>query len=1760
MRKRTLLFLISVFLLCAYFTRDALLSSGFQWYLKSYCGTCLGGKLSYDEISYKEGKWLLGGAVLATQKSVEEGGYRLEAKAAVITASLDFFKRTLNCALSIESLTGNVGNNSEELKKAALLRSSRYRPVHLILDLDIPNAQITLHEAGMAPAKPQLLHIGFSLQKRQQDTQLQISFPKSSHDAPKKPELLLTHVIEPAPKLSCSFAELDLAKLSKAMHAVMGKNTPLEILQGTVNGDIDLSYSANGELVAEGGLDLSQLSLYQPKQHCSIQVPLLSMLFLSQTDGSASGKTMMQAEISQKAAVYFFHHEQPFWMIKGVTGRVTIGNDGITKLALEGTCVNQESANSLKLDGEFNFAKKEGKNLSLSLLLQNADIAGIAGDCSALHLSMHEIGDRWTFGEIDLSGFNHNQFHLVQNLLKHHFPWLALASVDCGTIDAGVSFYLEGTELTEVNVDHFAVHGLQFNFAHFSPYAFFGKVEDASGALFFNLGDQMPLRTVNAEIAIKEGSVAYSNAPGQPHNQLSQVNAHLSIHRGIIQKSEIRGVFAGLKANIDLDAAAHSCIRISLDGKTGDIAHLLPSFFCPAFEKLPNEEIKIFAEAGVFSEDSLSNFANNDARGFLINGYLLLDPAAKKHAAYKIPFGFRMEMASQLESQIPCSPLEITSGWFEAELLPLDKYLSPLVFQKGQMQLSGLGNFKGAFDAQGIAVRYDAKDLVLESEDFCIDVPSLPSFSEIEAAPPQGLAMHYFDLQEQRSYGTLPIRNGKYFEKNSGLLFTDVHTQIALEDSALHARSLEGFSNGIFFAGNIDVDWSEPGEGVFDLDVAIADMHAKFSQVQQLFSHFKQFPFFLKLPLEANLSLHPNGGLIHFGFTKDDYTIQSHFDGELADGVLDCHLDDLSLQELGLNFKYDHGFHLLEFTGIQATLLIGGANHTEEYAVESDRICFTDIGKNESEFDIWLQDKKRDILRIAGKTSSVFDQWGRSVIDFHFDQARCHFGEVHPTVFQMTLKDWLQMESLRLEFSFSLAALLEELQRFNRSGLLFLSRPMLKGLPDLQKVSGDFNAELIYDGSRSLFSYHLEGNEIAIGNNKFHRFMLAGNKKEAVWSIEQILLDDLSLALDFQKQANLWRIDFLGVRYGHSFLLGMEGHYDASGARLESKINLLEMDLEKMKEWPALSLLVADYQLAGLVHASGHVLLQMDKAWLKEGMLELQLNASIRKGSVKGLHLQDMENIHLKYVSGAELTVNNVCTDIKLGEKQDAIASLRFETTRFDPKQREISFDEIKFTVPAAHLKIIAQQLCEAAPMLFPAIALDAVSCLQPSRELSGGIKLHLSNSAWRVHLRLDDGLYRFFEEAYDVRHFSLDYDQSVLCANFDCLYRRHPIHVSLFTQTPLFEKGELLCIHSADKETSGKQLAGTSPQPLRVHWRIDPKNGCCIEKMEGALCGLHFNLARDPHQPLTADVLALNGTIEMDLKRLPPLLESSLAAKLMQWEAGEGYALKGLWKVRKNLCTQSLFNSLSFQGEGVGQDFKLYGYRFNKMRGDLVYANDQIHLQNLKIEDPSGTLLIDKAVIFNEGDGRWQTVIPQLSVKNFRPYFLTHIGGAAKSSDKALVIRQLELHNVQGTLGKRESITASGSLFFSHSQKQQVHHPIFAIPAEILARIGLDLAVLNPVRGRIQFHIAESKLYLDKFKDVYSKGRMSKFYLADNGYQSYLDFDGNLHMQVRMKQYNLLFKLAELFTVSVQGTWKKPTFTLQKQREEEHGFTASSK
>jgi hypothetical protein len=186
-------------------------------------------------------------------------------------------------------------------------------------------------------------------------------------------------------------------------------------------------------------------------------------------------------------------------------------------------------------------------------------------------------------------------------------------------------------------------------------------------------------------------------------------------------------------------------------------------------------------------------------------------------------------------------------------------------------------------------------------------------------------------------------------------------------------------------------------------------------------------------------------------------------------------------------------------------------------------------------------------------------------------------------------------------------------------------------------------------------------------------------------------------------------------------------------------------------------------------------------------------------------------------------------------------------------------------------------------------------------------------------------------------------------------------------------------------------------------------------------------------------------------------------------------------------------------------------------------------------------------AVIKKEDKEEWDVFIPQFNVKNLRLSLLRKKKISLPIYLKNFLIRHIQIWNFQGELGEVKTWKGEGEFCFSNPSSQQVIHPLLAIPAEVALRLGLNPNVLTPITGSIYFNIQEERFYLKKFKDVFSIGKGSKFYLAHKKSSSWIDFQGNLSIQIRMRQYNLIFKIAELFTVSIQGNLKNPVYGFQK-------------
>ena len=131
---------------------------------------------------------------------------------------------------------------------------------------------------------------------------------------------------------------------------------------------------------------------------------------------------------------------------------------------------------------------------------------------------------------------------------------------------------------------------------------------------------------------------------------------------------------------------------------------------------------------------------------------------------------------------------------------------------------------------------------------------------------------------------------------------------------------------------------------------------------------------------------------------------------------------------------------------------------------------------------------------------------------------------------------------------------------------------------------------------------------------------------------------------------------------------------------------------------------------------------------------------------------------------------------------------------------------------------------------------------------------------------------------------------------------------------------------------------------------------------------------------------------------------------------------------------------------------------------------------------------------------------------------------------------------DIVGDLNDITTLTGKGHLQFVNTFKQG--HNLLDIPIEIISRLGLDIVLLVPIQGEMDYVIRGGKVVFTKLKNSFSENKRSYFYLW-NKTESYVDFEGNMHIDIRMKQY-VLFKITELFVLSVRGELESPKFSLR--------------
>ncbi len=300
------------------------------------------------------------------------------------------------------------------------------------------------------------------------------------------------------------------------------------------------------------------------------------------------------------------------------------------------------------------------------------------------------------------------------------------------------------------------------------------------------------------------------------------------------------------------------------------------------------------------------------------------------------------------------------------------------------------------------------------------------------------------------------------------------------------------------------------------------------------------------------------------------------------------------------------------------------------------------------------------------------------------------------------------------------------------------------------------------------------------------------------------------------------------------------------------------------------------------------------------------------------------------------------------------------------------------------------------------------------------------------------------------------------------------------------------------------------------------------IYRLKGNLLGIEFDVTPTEHEARAV----FNTEMHLDFKQMQSILPESYLGVIEKLGLGKGIDVIGELYFDK---------SLYFDGLIKGTDFDFLEFSISSLFAKVLLKDNVFTISDFSIADRSVISECKEAVF----DAREEGVL--FSTKNFsinklRPCLLSKKGERKKISNP-FMIEKLEFNDVQGNLSDRKSIKGKGSIAFVNTFDKQ-SNPLVSFAKEIIGRIGLDPVVMIPVFGEIDFSLEDEKINFLKMQNCFSDAGRSYFYLWHKS-KSFLDFDGNIHLDIRMKQY-VLFKFAELFIISLDGPLSSPKIYLK--------------
>lgn len=1289
----------------------------------------------------------------------------------------------------------------------------------------------------------------------------------------------------------------------------------------------------------------------------------------------------------------------------------------------------------------------------------------------------------------------------LQSLVALHSPQVEALVIEGGSLDAAFEVDLDKEKGYPLSITQF---GLENFYARAPVWDICCKINQMDAQATFPLKADNIFASLAGNIALEGGELSLESF-GRPLS-MTDIQAHLSCKEGQLEHSLVTLQVLGLKGSVDIEwGDEKQILALKMKGEVGDLASALPG-------PLQAIALSTFQNHGVMV---LANLKTRNDQPFL-DGTVHIQNGEGSPEADLVHFGCELKEKRE-GGQVKGVP----AGWFHAQKVPLGKFLSPFIFKNGRVTLRGDAEIQGTFDDRALHLQYEAADLVIESADFRIDIPHTESL-----LPGKLSGSHVVDFHHMAHQGTLPIHGASYQQLNNGLEFHDIQGMVHFSTDRIDIDTLEMECEGIHFNGELTLDYKDPLPGVFDLSLAAPTVHGKVSQVMRLLAHLDIPPLLSQIPLEGDVLCKEKGLSLFFAFQPNDCHIEADFKGMVADGELTVEGADTALRGLDMDVEYCHHPQVLTLSDIQGTVLLGKPRRMEEYSLIGKSIVCRSIREPEFEVDVAINDQEHELLRLSGRTKREGE--AHQLI---LDLQKTHFSDIRFRHWNCRLSDALEVEQLECRAQLDLEQLICDLCRFKFCGLPYLSHGAIQKIALYPPVRGKGSLSFWLHPDRSV-AFHLEAAEMKLGQSEVaHTALLKGSYREKKWTIDQLQWDEWGAYAEVHPMDDKWRFPFIGLKMGQALLLGLEGDLFLDSSLFRAKLKYCQADLAKLDQFDFFQFLTEKWRPLGVLNATGEV--EWDLNQKGTDGIHSNVTAEVTGLSLRNFPLTIASPFRIAFQEGGRIATENIQIELSPQKRSAYVDVQRLET---QVGVGEGSCARASFLIPCAKLEEIESALTHYFPDIVGEKSTHS-SLISNSEGLLKGNLLWSSEEKEILQIDLADGLYSFKDQEIDLKNIHLEIHESELQLQTNVQCRRAPLEVKAKLAWPSCDKGEL-------------QIYSKNDKPLIVTLARGTDTELVIESVTGELCGCQCALSR---QSNSEGWRVWKGQLSIDSEIARVLLPLAVVKKIEQLKLSGRVNFDGDVYVKEERG-QSLAEAFAFQGVLSSDHPILFGIEVESLQAGVHYVPGQIDLSEIAIEDPAGSLRCPQCAIARGEGEKWSFVVPQLSVKNLKPHLLkeTDPDVETPSRFRSLIIKRLSLRDWRGDLLHKETWEGTGSLTFLNAQKKNLFTPLFAIPGEIILRLGLDPHVLNPVTGTVDFEMRDSRFYLTKFKDMYSEGKGSKFYLAQSGSPSdpsWMDFDGNLSVNIRMKHYNLIFKIAELFTVQATGHITKPHYNLQKHK-----------